>query len=52
MNNRISELVERKEGDDGRPQPIGEILAELLLQYQVRFPEARIAVLETPVDVI
>jgi hypothetical protein len=28
-------------------QPIGEILAELLAQYQVRFPEVRIPTTET-----
>ena len=30
------------------PQPIGAILAELLAQYQARFPEVHIAVVETP----
>ncbi len=30
------------------PQPIGAVLAELLAQYQARFPEVRIAVVETP----
>jgi hypothetical protein len=32
----------------GEPHRIGEILAELLAQYQGRFPAARIAVVETP----
>jgi hypothetical protein len=51
MKNRISAWQEdsgqRDQRNDG-PQPIGEILAELLAQYQIRFPEARIAVVETP----
>lgn len=52
MKNRISTRQEdsgqRDQHRDG-PQPIGEILAELLARYQVRFPEAKIAVVETPV---
>ena len=51
MKNRISSQFEDEgqERDDRRePQPIGVILAELLAQYQVRFPEVRIAVVETP----
>jgi hypothetical protein len=50
MNNRISRLS-REGGERGEcrePQPIGEILSELLAQYQARFPEVRIAVVETP----
>jgi hypothetical protein len=31
----------------GEPQAIGDILAELLAQYEDRFPVARIAVVET-----
>ena len=46
MENRISNYEKRR--DDG-PQPIGEILAELLAQYVVRFPEVRIAIVETHV---
>ncbi len=50
MKNRISTWQEdsgqRDQHSDG-PQPIGEILAELLAQYQIRFPEAKIAVVET-----
>jgi len=30
------------------PQPIGAVLAELLAQYQARFPQVRITVVETP----
>jgi hypothetical protein len=50
MKNRISQLQdEGREREDRRePQPIGAILAELLAQYQTRFPEVRIAVVETP----
>ena len=52
MNNRISqyenEVREREDRRHGEPQPIAAILAELLAQYQTRFPEVRIAVVETP----
>lgn len=55
MENRISAFYDnlngqREERDrhDG-PHPIGEILAELLAQYEVRFPQVPIAVVETPV---
>jgi hypothetical protein len=51
MKNRISQIENQdKEREDHRePQPIGAILAELLFQYQVRFPEVQIAVvMETP----
>jgi hypothetical protein len=51
MENRISQFEnEDREREDRRrePQPIGVILAELLAQYQTRFPEVRIAVVETP----
>jgi DNA-binding transcriptional LysR family regulator len=52
MENRISQYEkENREQEDrrrGEPQPIAAILAELLAQYQTRFPEVRIAVVETP----
>ena len=51
MENRISQFEneERERADRRRgPQPIGVVLAELLAQYQVRFPEVHIAVVETP----
>jgi hypothetical protein len=56
MNNRIcqfeSEDRQRRETEETaetrEPQPIGVILAELLAQYQARFPQVRIAVVETP----
>ena len=45
MQNRISNTENRRGGE---PQPIGEILAELLAQYQDRFPAADISVVQTP----
>lgn len=49
MFNRIRLQDEGKEREDRRePQPIDKILAELLAQYQTRYPEVRIAVVETP----
>jgi hypothetical protein len=53
MENRISAFYDEfheRPHDDG-PRPIGEILAELLAQYQVHHPEVRITVVETPVTV-
>ena len=54
MENRISQYEnEDREHEDRRgPQPIGVVLAELLAQYQVRFPEVRIAVVETTATAI
>lgn len=52
MENRISAFYddcERLENREQGPQPIGEILAELLAQYQIRFPSAQIFVVQTPV---
>jgi hypothetical protein len=46
MENCIANYDKRH--DDG-PQPIGAILAELLAQYEVRFPEIKIAIVETHV---
>jgi hypothetical protein len=45
MQNRITRFQERR---DSEPQPIGEILAELLARYQSRFSDVRIAVVQTP----
>jgi hypothetical protein len=39
--------IETRRG--GEPQQIGAILAEFIAQYRVRFPQARIAVVNTPV---
>ena len=51
MKNRISQYeneAHEREDRRGEPKPIAAILAELLAQYQVRFPEVHIAVVETP----
>lgn len=50
MENRISQFrnEDSEQRDRGEPQPIGTILAELLAQYQARFPEIRIAIVQTP----
>ena len=45
MQNRITSIENRRGGE---PQRIGEILAELMAQYQRRFPAASIAVVQTP----
>jgi DNA-binding transcriptional LysR family regulator len=50
MENRISffeEEFDRREDRPGEPQPIGEVLAELLAQYRARFPEVQLSVVET-----
>ncbi len=44
-------VFEDSDWDDGRagePQVIGDILAELLAQYQARFPGVNITVVEVP----
>jgi len=56
MHNRISTFPEdppeaREEGGQ-EPQAIGEILAELLAQYQRRFPDLKIAVVETSASAV
>jgi hypothetical protein len=50
MENRISQFENKgMESEDRRgPQPIGTVLAELLAQYQARFPQINISVVETP----
>jgi hypothetical protein len=54
MKNRISawqdDSEQRQQRGEG-PRPIGEVLAEFLAQYQVRFPEAKVIVVETPAAV-
>jgi hypothetical protein len=49
MQNRISERAEmqRYDGRSDEPQPVGEILEELLAQYERRFPNLHITVVET-----
>jgi hypothetical protein len=48
VRNCIAELEDGRGERGGGPQPIGVILAELLAQYERRFPEARIGVVEAP----
>lgn len=52
MQNRISDTTERRDGLEDEPQPVGVILEELLAQYERRFPDFRIAVMETMVTVV
>ena len=50
MDSRISVFEEDFDGREdrpGQPQPIGEVLAELLARYQARFPEVQVSVVET-----
>ena len=47
MQNRISDVVEARDRQDEEPQPLGVILEELLAQYERRFPDIRITVVET-----
>jgi hypothetical protein len=49
MENRIGvfdEEFDRREDYDSEPRPIGEVLAELLAGYQVRFPDVQVSVVE------
>ena len=52
MENRISKVQNGRGQRDGGPQLIGVILAELLAQYQTRFREVRISVVQTPVAAV
>jgi hypothetical protein len=47
MQNRISEITERQDGWDNDPQPIGEVLEELLAQYEAKYPNIHISIVET-----
>ena len=50
MDDRIT-AFEASDWDDGRgdePPVIGDILADLLAQYQARFPAVNITVVEVP----
>jgi hypothetical protein len=47
----FEEDFDRREDRGSEPQPIGEILAELLAQYQARFPEMQLCVVETAAGV-
>ena len=46
MQNRISDTTERQDRRE-EPQPVGVILEELLGQYERRFPDIHITVVET-----
>jgi hypothetical protein len=56
MENRLTTRWEDlPETANRRPieaHPIGEILEELLAQYQARFPGIQVAVVETPVNAL
>ena len=47
MQNRISDTTERRDRRDDEPQLVGELLEELLAQYERRFPDIHITVMET-----
>ncbi len=47
MQNRITDIAERRDSRSDEPQPVGEILEELLAQYERQFPDVHIAVVET-----
>ena len=47
MQNRISDTTEERDKQDDGPQPIGDILEELLVQYERQFPHIGISVSET-----
>jgi hypothetical protein len=48
MQNRITATTEMRGRDGGNeePQPVGEILEELLAQYERRFPDVQITIVE------
>jgi len=47
MQNRISDTTERQDRLDDAAHPIGEILEELLAQYERRYPDIHIAIVQT-----
>ena len=47
MQNRIRDISEKRDRQNDRPQPVGEILHELLALYERRFPDIQIMVVET-----
>lgn len=47
MQNRISDLFDEQDRPSNEPQPIGDILEELLVQYEQRFPGIQVGVIET-----
>jgi hypothetical protein len=52
MENHVAPWEDRLHATADTPPTIGQVLAELLTQYQVRFPQVRITVIETPVTAI
>jgi hypothetical protein len=46
MDNPITFCDDERRRDSG-PQPVGEILEELLAQYEARFPDINVVVVET-----
>jgi hypothetical protein len=47
MQNRITDFAERRGSRNDEPQPVGEILEELLAQYERRFPDIHITIVQT-----
>lgn len=52
MDSRITQFDDRREPAGDAPQTIGQILAELLAQYQIRFPQAQVTIVETPATAV
>jgi len=50
MEGRLTGFEDDERFDEGagEPQALGDILAELLAQYQARFPAVNVAVVEVP----
>jgi hypothetical protein len=47
MQNRIDDTAERPDRRNGEPHPVGEVLEELLAQYEARYPGIRVTIAET-----
>jgi hypothetical protein len=47
MQNRITDTSEKWDRRHDEPQPVGEILHELLALYEQRYPNIQIMVVET-----
>jgi uncharacterized protein len=52
ITTRLEDLPETRNRCSTDAHPIGEILEELLAQYQARFPGIQIAIAETPVNAL
>ncbi len=51
MNETLTDYEDEHDWDESacsEPRAIGEVLEELFAQYQTRFPEVNIAVIEVP----